>query len=106
MVKVNPVDSAIMVELENLVLDLVATSGGIVDGTGPGMDVLPEEVTSLWSVSEEVFVVSPERTGIVSVLKLVFWKVTVSSVVLRDGVDSVISSIDLEELGTDVETGL
>lgn len=106
MVKVNPVDSVIMVELENLVLDPVATSGDIVDGAGPGIDVLPEEVTSLWSVSEEVTVVSPERTGIVSVLKLVCRRVTVSSDVLRDGVDLDISSIDLEELGTDVGTGL
>lgn len=61
-----------------------------------GMDDLLE-VTSVLSPSYEVTMGSPERTGIVSVLKLICWEVTASSVFLRETNDSVVSFIDSRE---------
>lgn len=48
---------------------------------------MSEEVTSVLEASEEVLVGISERTGILSVLKLVCWEVVVSTVLLRKGVD-------------------
>lgn len=87
-VMVISVGLTMMVELENLFLGIVAKSGDIVDVAGPGICVLSELVTSVLSVSEEVAVGNPESVEIFSVLMLVFWKVTVSSVLLRERIDS------------------
>lgn len=51
------------------------------------MDVVLEDMTSVPSVSDGVSVGNRERTGVVSVLKLVCWEATVSSVLLTLGVD-------------------
>lgn len=64
------------------------------------------EVTSVLSPSYEVTMGSPERTGNVSVLKLICWEVAVSSTFLGERVDSVASFIDSREPCPSVEIGL
>lgn len=51
------------------------------------MDIVLEGITSVPGVPDGVSVGNPERTGIVSVFKLVCWEATVSSVLLTLGVD-------------------
>lgn len=50
---------------------------------------MSEEVTSVLEASEGVLVVISERTGMISVLKLVCCEVVVSSVLFRKGVDGI-----------------
>lgn len=70
-VMVVSVDSTMRVDLETLVLDLVTIFADSEDCAGSKMEVVLEEVTPVPSTSNEVSVGSPERTGIVSEVKLV-----------------------------------
>lgn len=97
-----PVGSTWRVELGNLVLDPVTIFAGSEDFARSVM----EEVASVPSTSDGVFVGSSGKNGIVSELTLVCWGLMVSFVLQGERVDSASSPVDLGESGSSVGTGL